>query len=86
MGNGNNISHHHHYVPQFYQKYFSDENGKIYALNKLNNKTFCPNPNDIFAEEDRNTFINHEGKESDWIEKFYSEIGPCHKFCVNGRV
>ena len=74
MGNGNNISHHHHYVPQFYQKYFSDENGKIYALNKLNNKTFCPNPNDIFAEEDRNTFINHEGKESDWIEKFYSEI------------
>lgn len=74
MGKGDNRSHHHHYVPQFYQKYFADTNGKIYALNKNNNKTFNPNPNDIFAEEDRNTFINFEGKESDWIEKFYSEI------------
>lgn len=74
MGNGNNISHNHHYVPQFHQKYFANNNGIIYAYNKLKNKSFTPRTKDIFADENRNTFINADGNKSDTIEKIYSGL------------
>lgn len=74
MGNGNNISHNHHYVAQFHQRYFKDSNGIIYAYNKLKNKPFTPRTQDIFADENRNTFLNSEGEKSDLIEKIYSSL------------
>lgn len=76
MGKGDGISHNHHFVPQFHIKYFADKNGKIYGYNKLKprDKPFSPRPKDIFADENRNTFKNSEGQNSDLIEKFYSSL------------
>lgn len=70
----------HHYIPVFLSKHFSNEKGKLNVYNKTNDQSFMVSPQNIFLINDRNTFIDESGKESDVIEKIYASLD--YKFSI----
>lgn len=68
------ISRRHHYLPQFYLKGFSNQEGKFAVFDKkrkvLKNGYYSPKSH--FFEKDRNTFTI-EGEETDFLENLYSD-------------
>lgn len=70
-----NNSKRHHYIPKFFIKNFTDEDGKLFVYNKekdtiLKNKQ---SPKGIFFENNRNT-VNFSGHKLDNLEQFYSDL------------
>lgn len=70
-----NNSKRHHYIPKFFIKNFTDEDGKLFVYNKekdtiLKNKQ---SPKGIFFENNRNT-VDFSGHKLDNLEQFYSEL------------
>lgn len=66
------ITKRHHYIPQFFIKEFTGEDGKLAVYNKENGKIdrIRKSPKQLFFEMHRNTF-NIDGEDSDFIEKLY---------------
>jgi hypothetical protein len=66
------ITKRHHYIPQFFIKEFTGEDGKLAVYNKENGKIdrIRKSPKQIFFEMHRNTF-NINGEDSDFVEKLY---------------
>ncbi|MDY3364445.1 DUF4238 domain-containing protein, partial [Riemerella anatipestifer] len=64
----------HHFVPQFLMRYFTNEKGKLYVYDKLEDSFFESNTENLFLEKDRNTFKNLEGVDDDIVEKFYTQF------------
>lgn len=70
-----NKSRRHHYIPKFFIKNFTDDDGLLYIYNKekdsiLKNRQ---SPKGIFFEMDRNT-VDFSGQKLDQLEKVYSEL------------
>ena len=62
----------HHFIPQFYLKYFTDNNGKYYFYNKKDG-IYCKNPRTpktSFFERNRNTIFKF-GIDHNAVEDFY---------------
>lgn len=66
------ITKRHHYIPKFFIKGFSGEDGLLAVFNKENGKldNLRKSPKQIFFEWNRNTF-NINGEENDFLEKLY---------------
>jgi len=66
------LSKRHHYIPEFFIKAFTDENGKLAVFNKEKGiiEPHKKSPRQVFFEWHRNTF-NIKGKETDFVEKIY---------------
>lgn len=66
------ITKRHHYIPQFFIKEFTGEDGKLTVYNKENDKIdrIRKSPKQIFFEMHRNSF-NIKGEDSDFVEKIY---------------
>ncbi|GAA4461587.1 hypothetical protein GCM10023189_37220 [Nibrella saemangeumensis] len=69
------ISRKHHYLPEFYLKGFTGEDGKLAVFDIENNrlKTKRLTPSQIFFEYDRNT-LEFDGVKDDFVEKMYSQL------------
>jgi hypothetical protein len=69
------ISKRHHYLPQFFLKGFTGDDGKlaVYDLRKNELREKRVTPKQIFFEWNRNTFCV-QGKETDFVEKLYQRI------------
>jgi hypothetical protein len=75
MTEKSNNSKRHHYIPKFFIKNFTDEDGKLFVYTKekdtiLKNKQ---SPKGIFFEDNRN-LVNFSGHMLDNLEQFYSEL------------
>ncbi len=72
-------SHKHHYLPEFYLKGFTNDNGRlsIYDCKKKHIKKGEYAPSTHFREEKRNT-IKIEDDETDFLEEFYSLLDNRH--------
>lgn len=73
----NNISWRHHYIPEFYQRGFTNQTGKFKVFD-VNRQAFIKNgkefsPKSYFYEEDGNTITTKDGPD-DFIEKRYGHI------------
>jgi hypothetical protein len=66
------ITKRHHYIPQFFIKQFTGEDGKLTVYNKENGKIdrIRKSPKQVFFEMHRNSF-NINGEDSDFVEKLY---------------
>jgi hypothetical protein len=64
----------HHFVPQFYTKQFAAPDGFILAYDKIDQRFYPGNPQNLFVERDRNTFENLYGEPDDVIEKVYATL------------
>jgi hypothetical protein len=77
------ISHRHHYIPQFLIQNFADEDGKLWVYNKID-KRIAKNkqsPKSVFFELDRNLF-EFNGNSVDNIEKLYAEFDNYLSACL----
>ena len=77
------IENKHHFIPQFYLKYFTDDNGKYYLFDK-NNKRFMKNPRtpkSTFYEYNRNTINNFKINDNS-IEEIYSSLESDFAKCM----
>ena len=74
----------HHFIPEFFIKAFTNDNGKIFVHNKQFGKTdkISKSPKQIFFEWNRNTF-KIDDYETDFLEKVYN-LGES-KFSVTHR-
>ena len=65
----------HHYLPQFYIKNFTNEDGLLYVYDKENKRLHKQPrpPKSIFFENDRNT-VEINGIQSDVMEQIYSGV------------
>lgn len=65
----------HHYIPQFFIKNFTDEDGFLYVYNKIENRISNKkqSPKSIFFETDRNT-VDFSGHKLDNLESLYSKL------------
>jgi hypothetical protein len=73
----NQTSWRHHYIPQFYLRGFTSENGK-FKIFDVKKKRFIKDgkafsPESYFFEKDANTLISENGK-SDFVEKHYGKV------------
>lgn len=70
-----NKSHRHHYIPQFFIKNFTDDNGFLFVYNKIENRISNRkhSPKSIFFETDRNT-VDFRGRQLDNLESLYAEL------------
>ena len=64
----------HHFVPQFLMRYFTNEKGKLYVYDKLNDTFFESTTENLFLEKDRNTFKNLYDVDDDIVENFYTQF------------
>jgi len=78
----------HHFIPEFYLKYFTDDNGKYFFYHK-NTNIFEKNqriPKSTFFEYDRNK-INHFGIDHNAVEKIYcsfeNSFAKCMKYILS---
>lgn len=69
------ISRKHHYLPEFYLKGFTGEDGKLAVFDIENKrlKTKRLTPSQVFFEYDRNT-LEFNGVKDDFVEKMYSQL------------
>lgn len=78
-----NLSWRHHYVPKFYLKGFTNEDGFFHLFNKEKGE-IEPNPKSpesYFFERDRNTFRLPHGELDDFIESsFYKQLDNVSKY------
>lgn len=84
------ISRKHHYLPKFYLKGFTGNDGKL-AVFDLQEKRLLSKrltPKQVFFEFDRNTF-ERDGIEDDFVEKLYgileNQIAPVFKEMIRGQ-
>ena len=70
-----NKSKRHHYIPKFFIKNFTDNDGLLFVYNKIDNKIIDSkkSPKSIFFEIDRNT-VDFDGHNLDNLEQLYSEL------------
>lgn len=70
-----NNSKRHHYIPKFFIKNFTDDDGLLFIYNKLEKKISNKkhSPKSIFFETNRNT-VDFSGHKLDNLEKLYSEL------------
>lgn len=69
----------HHYLPKFYLKGFTNENGQfaVYDCKNKRVKNHMFNPSSHFFEKDRNT-IEINGTETDFLEEAYAKFDNRH--------
>jgi hypothetical protein len=69
----------HHYVPQFYLRGFTGDEGKLLAIDRPSGKTFRTDPKNVAAQREFNT-VDIEGLDPHIVEKglaeFEGEIAP----------
>lgn len=69
----------HHYVPQFYLRGFTGDDGKLLATDRPSGKTFRTNPKNVAAQRDFNT-VDIEDLDPQIVERglaeFEGEIAP----------
>ena len=70
-----NKSSRHHYIPQFFIKNFTDDDGFLFVYNKIENRISNRklSPKSIFFEIDRNT-VDFSGQQLDNLESLYAEL------------
>ena len=68
-------SHRHHYIPQFFIKNFTDDDGFLFVYNKIENRISNRkhSSKSIFFETDRNT-VDFSGQQLDKLESLYAEL------------
>jgi len=78
------LSHRHHYVPQFLIQNFADNNGKLWIYNKTDRRIQknSKSPKAIFFEWDRNLF-EYNGNSVDNIEKLYADLDSLLSNCLS---
>jgi hypothetical protein len=64
----------HHYLPRYYLKGFTDNDGGFFVYDKHTGKIFSTSPDAAFFENDLNTVELPNGKQSDFLEDLYTEI------------
>lgn len=69
------LSKRHHYIPQYYLKGFTNENGLFYLYEVLRNRMDknLHNTDSLFFEKNRN-IIRYKGQLSDIIEDYYTDF------------
>ena len=69
------LSKRHHYIPQYYLKCFTNENGLFYLYEVLRNRMDknLHNTDSLFFEKNRN-IIRYKGQISDIIENYYTDF------------
>jgi hypothetical protein len=68
------LSKKHHYLPRYYLKGFTDNEGKFFVYDKQADKIFPSSPDASFFENNLNTVTLPSGNSSDFLETIYSEI------------
>src|SRR3954469_14980818 len=70
------LSWRHHYIPQFYLRNFTNEQGFFYLFNKEKNiiERNAKSPESYFFERNRNTFTLPHGELDDFIETSFYKI------------
>jgi hypothetical protein len=79
-----NISHRHHYIPQFLIRNFADDDGMLWVYDKGNKRIHTKKqyPKSIFYEWDRNLF-NLNGQKMDNMEQIYGDLDNLFAGCLN---
>lgn len=77
----NNISYKHHFIPEFYQKGFSNNDGKLFAYKKTYESIKEWKPAQILYQENLHT-LRIDGKTSVIIEDFYSNVEGEFNICL----
>ncbi|OAQ42097.1 hypothetical protein A5893_02995 [Pedobacter psychrophilus] len=54
-------------------RHFTNDNGKLYVYDKIENRFYESSTENLFVQKDRNTFKNLVGENDDFVEKIYSE-------------
>jgi hypothetical protein len=69
----------HHYVPQFYLRGFTGDNGQLLVTGRSNGKTFRTDPKNVAAQRDFNT-VSIEGVDPQAVERdlaqFEGKVAP----------
>jgi len=65
----------HHYIPEFFIKNFTDDDGFLYVYNKIENRISNKkrSPKSLFFEMDRNT-VDFSGHQLDNLENLYADL------------
>ena len=69
-----NLSKKHHYLPRYYLKGFTNNEGGFYVYDKKEDNIFPTSPGNSFFENYLNTIELSSGKRSDFLEKIHSHL------------
>ena len=70
----NNPTKKHHYLPRYYLRGFTDNEGGFFVYDKRADKIFPTSPDAFFFENDLNTVTLPNGNTSDFLEEMYTDI------------